>query len=97
MGSSLPGNGAMGGIPRGPQDLTIGLLAEITGPLLAVGRSCRNAAQLAVEEINLRRIRSFQGVTGDMFFEPGSGDPIKGAVILQIKNGKFVWFADVTP
>jgi len=45
----------------------------------------------------LRQIRTFQGVTGDMLFEPGSGDPVKGAVILQIKNGKFVWFADVAP
>jgi len=45
----------------------------------------------------LRQIRLFHGVTGDMLFEPGSGDPIKDAVILQIKNGRFVWYADVTP
>lgn len=45
----------------------------------------------------LREIRTFHGVTGDMLFEEGSGDPVKGAVILQIKNGKFTWFADVAP
>lgn len=45
----------------------------------------------------LREIRTFHGVTGDMLFEEGSGDPVKGAVILQIKDGKFTWFADVAP
>ncbi len=45
----------------------------------------------------LRQIRLYSGVTGDMLFEEGSGDPVKGAVILQIKDGKFTWFADVTP
>lgn len=42
-------------------------------------------------------ITDFKGVTGDMKFTPGSGDPVKGAVIMQIKDGKFVWFADVEP
>jgi branched-chain amino acid transport system substrate-binding protein len=32
-----------------------------------------------------------------MQFREGSGDPIKSAVILQIKEGKFVWFADAQP
>ena len=37
------------------------------------------------------------GVTGKMQFKEGSGDPIKSAVILQIKDGKFVWFANANP
>jgi len=45
---------------------------------------------------SLSQLRSYQGVTGNISFF-GTGDPIKGAVILQIKNGKFVWFADALP
>jgi branched-chain amino acid transport system substrate-binding protein len=36
-------------------------------------------------------------VTGTMQFVPPSGDPIKSAVILQIKDGKFVWVANAQP
>lgn len=42
-------------------------------------------------------IPKYEGVTGSMTFEEGSGDPIKSAVILQIKDGKFVWFANANP
>jgi branched-chain amino acid transport system substrate-binding protein len=45
----------------------------------------------------LAKISSFQGVTGTMRFKEGSGDPIKSAVILQIKNGKFVWITNAEP
>ena len=45
----------------------------------------------------LTRITDYKGVTGDMRFQPGSGDPIKGAVIMQIKDGKFTWVADAKP
>jgi branched-chain amino acid transport system substrate-binding protein len=46
---------------------------------------------------SLARIPNYQGVTGNMQFREGSGDPIKSAVMLQIKNGKFVWFANANP
>lgn len=42
-------------------------------------------------------IPKYVGVTGTMQFQEGSGDPIKSAVILQIKDGKFVWFANANP
>lgn len=42
-------------------------------------------------------IPKFEGVTGTMQFKEGSGDPIKSAVILQIKDGKFVWYANANP
>lgn len=42
-------------------------------------------------------IPKYEGVTGTMTFKEGSGDPIKSAVILQIKDGKFVWFANANP
>ncbi|MBA4419301.1 MAG: ethanolamine utilization protein EutJ, partial [Syntrophus sp. (in: bacteria)] len=45
----------------------------------------------------LTKITDYKGVTGDMRFQSGSGDPIKGAVIMQIKDGKFTWFADAKP
>ncbi|HEY5792142.1 MAG TPA: ABC transporter substrate-binding protein [Chthoniobacterales bacterium] len=45
----------------------------------------------------LAKIPSYEGVTGTMRFEPGSGDPIKSAVVLQIKDGKFVWVANAKP
>ena len=45
----------------------------------------------------LATIPKYEGVTGNMQFQEGSGDPIKSAVILQIKGGKFVWFANANP
>jgi branched-chain amino acid transport system substrate-binding protein len=42
-------------------------------------------------------IRGYEGVTGRMRFRDDSGDPVKSAVILQIKDGRFVWVADVQP
>ncbi|MBU0715064.1 MAG: ABC transporter substrate-binding protein [Verrucomicrobia bacterium] len=45
----------------------------------------------------LSAITRYEGVTGNMRFQEGSGDPIKSAVILQVKNGRFVWFANANP
>jgi len=45
----------------------------------------------------LAKIPQYEGVTGNMQFQEGSGDPIKSAVILQIKGGKFVWFTNANP
>lgn len=44
----------------------------------------------------LATIAEFDGVTGKMMFK-GTGDPIKSAVILQIKDGKFTYHASVQP
>ncbi len=44
----------------------------------------------------LATITEFEGVTGKMRFK-GSGDPVKSAVILQIKDGKFTYHASVEP
>jgi len=44
----------------------------------------------------LANISEFEGVTGTMKFS-GTGDPIKSAVIIQIKDGKFKYFATVSP
>ncbi|MEW6388016.1 MAG: ABC transporter substrate-binding protein [Thermodesulfobacteriota bacterium] len=44
----------------------------------------------------LATIQEFEGVTGKMQFK-GTGDPIKSAVILLIKDGKFTYHASVQP
>lgn len=38
--------------PKGPETIKIGLNAELTGGVPVVGASCKNAAELAVEEVN---------------------------------------------
>lgn len=45
----------------------------------------------------LARIPEYDGVTGVMEFREGSGDPIKSAVILTIRDGRFVWYANANP
>jgi branched-chain amino acid transport system substrate-binding protein len=45
----------------------------------------------------LAKVPRYDGVTGPMQFKEGSGDPVKGAVILQIKEGKFTYFATANP
>ena len=44
----------------------------------------------------LATIQKFEGVTGEMNFE-NFCDPVKSAVILQIKNGKFTYHTTVQP
>ncbi|MCX5813741.1 MAG: ABC transporter substrate-binding protein [Proteobacteria bacterium] len=45
----------------------------------------------------LAGILKYEGVTGNMQFKEGSGDPVKSAVILRIKDGKFVYFVSANP
>ncbi len=45
----------------------------------------------------LAKIPKYEGVTGNMQFTEGSTDPVKSAVILQIRDGKFVFFANANP
>ena len=68
---------------------SFGLLFEA---IKAAGRLDREAVHAALATVPPR-----EGVTGAMRFTPGSGDPEKSAVILQIKDGKFVWVANAAP
>jgi len=43
------------------------------------------------------KVKEYKGATGTMLFSAGSHDPRKSGVVIQIKNGKFNWFADVEP
>jgi len=67
----------------------MGLLFEA---LKGAGRIERQATRDA-----LAKIPTYTGVTGTMRFPEGSGDPIKSAVILQIRGGKFVWVTNAVP
>jgi branched-chain amino acid transport system substrate-binding protein len=46
---------------------------------------------------SLATIVDFSGVTGDIKFLSGSGDPVKSAVIMQVKGDKFVWVMNAAP
>jgi branched-chain amino acid transport system substrate-binding protein len=80
---------------RAPDDVAaltydaFGLLFEA---LKGAGKVDRQATRDA-----LSKIPTFTGVTGNMRFEEGSGDPIKSAVVLQIRGGKFVWVMNANP
>lgn len=56
------------------------------------GKADREAIRAA-----LSILPSHKGVTGDMKFQADSRDPIKSAVILQIKDGKFTYFTNASP
>jgi branched-chain amino acid transport system substrate-binding protein len=42
-------------------------------------------------------VSGYTGVPGDIRFNPGSGDPIKSAVIMQVKGDHFAWVANAAP
>jgi branched-chain amino acid transport system substrate-binding protein len=46
---------------------------------------------------NIATLPSFEGVTGQIKFNSGSGDPTKSAVIMQIKGDRFVWIMNENP
>jgi branched-chain amino acid transport system substrate-binding protein len=83
---------AYGAMPDDVAALTydsFGLLGQAIG---AAGRIDRQAVRDA-----LARVQNYEGVTGTMQFREGSSDPIKSAVILKIKDGAFVYFANANP
>ena len=72
--------------------LTYDSFGLLTQAIKTAGRNDRQAVRDALAKIPL-----YSGVTGSMQFKEGSGDPIKSAVILKIKDGKFTWFANAKP
>jgi len=84
--------GAYGSVPDDVAALTydsFGLLAQ----------ALKTAKQLERGAIRdaLARIPLYEGVTGNMQFREGSGDPVKSAVIVKITGGKFKYFATANP
>jgi len=72
--------------------LTYDSFGLLNQALATAGKNDRQAVRDA-----LARIPRYDGVTGTMQFREGSGDPVKSAVILKIRDGKFTWFADAKP
>jgi branched-chain amino acid transport system substrate-binding protein len=72
--------------------LTFDACGLITEALKASGKNDREALRES-----LAKILEYKGVTGTFRFEPGSGDPIKSAVVLQIKDGAFQWVTNAQP
>lgn len=83
---------AYGSTPDDVAALTYDAFGLLWQSLQSAGKVDREAVRNA-----LASIPKYEGVTGNMQFQEGSGDPIKSAVILQIKDGKFVWYANANP
>ncbi len=83
---------AYGALPDDIAALTYDAFGLLWQALRAAGKPDRQALRDA-----LAGVTRYEGVTGDMRFQPGSGDPAKSLVILRIKDGKFVWFANAQP
>ena len=83
---------AYGVVPDDVAALTYDSFGLLWQALQSAGKVDRQAVRDA-----LASIPKYEGVTGNMQFVEGSGDPIKSAVILQVKGDKFVWFANANP
>jgi len=83
---------AYGSVPDDVAALTYDSFGLLFEALKTAGKVDRQAVRDA-----MAGIAHYEGVTGNLQFKEGSGDPIKSAVILQIKNGKFVYFATANP
>lgn len=81
-----------GTVPDDVAALTYDSFRLLWQAMKSAGKPDRQAVRDA-----LAKISNFQGVTGNMQFREGSTDPVKSAVILQIKDGRFVYFASANP
>jgi branched-chain amino acid transport system substrate-binding protein len=81
-----------GNVPDDVAALTYDSFGLLWQALQSAGKIDRQAVRDA-----LAKIPNYEGVTGTMQFQEGSGDPVKSAVILQIANGKFNFFANANP
>jgi branched-chain amino acid transport system substrate-binding protein len=81
-----------GNAPDDVAALTYDAFGLLWQALQSAGKVDRQAVRDA-----LAKIPNYEGVTGSMQFQEGSGDPIKSAVVLQVKNGQFVFFANAAP
>lgn len=82
---------AYGKTPDDVAALTYDSFGLLFQSIQAAGSLDRQAVRDAMAAIT-----SYEGVTGNMQFK-GTGDPVKSAVILQIKGGKFVYFTSAAP
>jgi branched-chain amino acid transport system substrate-binding protein len=80
---------------QAPDDVAA-LTYDTFGVLFAAIEKAGKLDRTAVRDA-LTQIPPFEGVTGTIRFEDGSGDPIKSAVILKIEDGKFTWLMNAQP
>jgi branched-chain amino acid transport system substrate-binding protein len=83
--------GAYGKTPDDVAALTYDAFGLLFQAIQTAGKLDRQAVRDA-----LAAIPSYEGVTGNMQFT-GTGDPVKSAVVLQVKDGKFVYFTSAAP
>mgnify|MGYP003588440559 CR=1 FL=1 len=83
---------AYGAKPDDVAALTYDAFGLLFTSIKAAGKADREAVRAS-----LSTLPSYKGVTGDMKFQADSRDPIKSAVILQIKDGKFTYFTNANP
>jgi branched-chain amino acid transport system substrate-binding protein len=83
---------AYGGMPDDVAALTYDSFGLFRQAVSEAGKIDRQAVRDA-----LAKIEKYEGVTGDMQFREGSSDPVKSAVVLRIKDGSFVYFANAHP
>lgn len=81
---------AYGKTPDDVAALTYDSFGMLFQAIQAAGKIDRQAVRDALANI------VYEGVTGTIQYK-GTGDPIKSAVILQIKDGKFVYFTMANP
>lgn len=79
-----------------PPDDVAALTYDACGLIAAALEQAGSNEREALREA-LAKISEYQGVTGTFRFEPGSGDPLKSAAVLQIANGAFRWVTDAAP
>ncbi|MBO8141507.1 MAG: ABC transporter substrate-binding protein [Firmicutes bacterium] len=80
-----------GATPDDVAALSYDALHMLFQALVQAGRVDREAVRDA-----LASLEDFYGVTGSMRFE-GTGDPVKSAVVIQIRDGKFTYYDSVAP
>jgi branched-chain amino acid transport system substrate-binding protein len=82
---------AYGSTPDDVAALTYDSFGILFQAIQTAGKIDREAVTDAIGSIT-----SYDGVTGNMQFK-GTGDPIKSAVVIQIKDGKFTYFETANP
>ena len=68
---------------------TMGLLTEA---IIKAGKLDRKAVS-----DSMTKIKKFQGITGNFNYRSGSRDPMKSVIILQLKDGAFVYVMTLQP
>jgi branched-chain amino acid transport system substrate-binding protein len=78
-----------------PDDVAA-LTYDAMGLLFAALKAAPAPERQAVRDA-MAGISGYPGVTGEIRFTPGSGDPVKSAVIMQVKGDQFSWVMNAAP